>query len=756
MTPIPMNGQVRPMSASVVICCHTAARFDALCEAIRSVLVQTGENDEVVVVADHNPALLARVAKDFQQIRVIPNTGPRGLSGARNEGVAASVGDLIVFLDDDAVADGGMLAAMKTIAAPEGVLGVAGHVDPDWLGGRPAWFPSEMLWTVGCSYTGLRPGPVRNPIGALMAIKRSVLDATGLFQTELGRGASRLPLGCEETELCMRAARRFPGSIFVYASDVSCAHKVPASRATWRYLVTRCWAEGLSKAALAGQSVPLSGLAAEREYVLKTLPKAVATGFQDLGTGDVHGLLRAFAVVLGFVCTAVAYVMGRARMANVSGSLARLFDAGAGQLVLLGNAGALATGTLVSAILGFAYWWVAARAFSPHAVGLASAAISMMNLLAHIGEFGLGPLLLGYLPRFRDTAAAMISTALVGVIASCVLVGLVFIGIDAGFNLGLGAVIGGLPTASLFVFGVATTGVSLVLDQAFVGLLRSTTQMWRNVVFSGCKLAMLAAIAALMTGANELTIFATWIVAQALSLGFVMRLASRGERFWMRPRPSLLRPIVGEVLSHHALNIVLQAPSLVLPFLVTVVLSAETNAPFFAAWSLINVALLVPASLTTVLYSSGARDPHLMVFRLRMSLVLSAVLGVASGLGLLFFSSFVLGLFSPAYPLIAGAGLKVLGFGVLGVSVKYHYVALQRFAGRMAGAAGVLAVGAVVEMAAAVIGGRWGGLTGLTEGWVLGVCIEALIMAPAVLAAARPALRRIAPPLSIAAEMETA
>ena len=743
----------RPLTASVLICCHDDRRFEALGEAIGSVRTQVEAADEIVVVVDHNPALLARVAAAFPDVSVIPNAAPRGLSGARNTGVAASQGELVVFLDDDAVAGPGVLDAMKSLADRDTVLGIAGHVDPDWIAGRPAWFPAEMLWTVGCTYKGMQPGNVRNAIGALMAIKRSVLDAAGLFLTELGRGASRLPLGCEETELCIRAGRRFPGHAFVYATQVFCTHKVPASRATWRYLLTRCWAEGLSKAHLADRSVRTAGLSAERDYVLKTLPAAVATGLFDLCKGDVAGLLRACAVTLGFLATVLAFAWGRCRRIPAFRWLA---EQGSTSGALLGNAGALATGTLASAVLGFVYWLVAARGFSPRAVGLAAAAISMINLLAHVGEFGLGPLLLGYLPRFRAQAFAMLSTALVVVVVSCLLVAGLYLGGASAFDVGIAGLTDEPVTAALFVFGVVTTGLALVIDQAMVGLLRSTAQMWRNIIFAACKLALLLGLALAAGSAGAAWIFGTWILGQAISLAFMVRRLGDENRLLHRPRIALLRPILGDVLAHHALNIALQAPALALPFVVAVVLSPETNAAFFAAWALVNVALLVPASLTTVLYTTGSGEPRLMAPRLRLSLALSGGLGLVSGFGLLLFSPFVLGLFSPAYPALAGTGLKVLGFGVLGVAVKYHYVALKRFAGHMASAAAVVSVGCAVELVATIIGGRLGGLTGLTQGWVAAVTLEALAMAPAVIAAARADATAPVPLEAPRAELEAA
>ena len=405
---------------------------------------------------------------------------------------------------------------------------------------------------------------------------------------------------------------------------------------------------------------------------------------------------------------------------------------------MLTNASALATGTLATAVLGFSYWWFAARFFTPATVGLASAAISMMNLLGHVGEFGLGPLLIGQMPRTSKEAATLISTALTAVTMVCVLIGIAYLALSYGFSSHLGAILHSSRACVLFVLGVAVTGFTVVLDQALVGLLRSGLQMSRNMVFSLSKLGLLVAIAwSVGAAADETDIFNTWVAGQVLSLvilgGF---LAARKHSLWHRPRPELLRPLLGDVLSHHLLNIVLQAPGLALPFVVTVVLSAQVNAAFYAAWSLVNVVLLVPASLTTVVYSTGAREPALLGSRLRLSLLLSALVGLSAGIGFVLFSPFILRLFSPAYPLIAGASLKMLGFGTLGVMLKYHYVALQRLRKKMIGASLLLGVGSVLELVLAAVGGHLAGLDGLTEGWIAAVVLQAVLILPGIVAAA--------------------
>ena len=103
----------RPLSTSMVICCYNEQRWDDLCVAISSALAQGTALLEIIVVVDHNPELKGRIEARFPTTAVVENRHERGLSGARNTGLANSTGSLIAFLDDDAVADPTMIAVLQ-------------------------------------------------------------------------------------------------------------------------------------------------------------------------------------------------------------------------------------------------------------------------------------------------------------------------------------------------------------------------------------------------------------------------------------------------------------------------------------------------------------------------------------------------------------------------------------------------------------------------------------------------------------------
>ena len=88
------------IGTSVIIPVRNGANF--LAEAVESALVQLGPADEVLVVWDNSNDDTATVLKGFvdPRIRVIKGPG-LGVSGGRNAGLAAALGDFIAFLDHD-------------------------------------------------------------------------------------------------------------------------------------------------------------------------------------------------------------------------------------------------------------------------------------------------------------------------------------------------------------------------------------------------------------------------------------------------------------------------------------------------------------------------------------------------------------------------------------------------------------------------------------------------------------------------------
>lgn len=308
------------MRTSVVICVYTKERWDDIREAIESVRAQRRQPHELILVVDYNPDLHLELKKAYPDAIVVENIHEKGLSGGKNTGAETATGDIVAYLDDDAVADPGWLEALEEGFQTPEVVGVGGRTVPRWAtGSRPRWFPGEFDWTVGCTYTGMPTvrAPIRNVMGGNAAFRREVIGAVGGFHTGIGRsvqGRKNRPLGCEETEFCIRLSQSRPGSIMLFEPRALIEHKVSAQRARFAYFRARCFAEGLSKALVAASVGSGDGLSSERAYTLKTLPRGVLRGLGDTLRGDVAGLGRAAAIVVGLAWTTWGYVLGTLRL----------------------------------------------------------------------------------------------------------------------------------------------------------------------------------------------------------------------------------------------------------------------------------------------------------------------------------------------------------------------------------------------------------------------------------------------------------
>jgi hypothetical protein len=143
-----------------------------------------------------------------------------------------------------------------------------------------------------------------------MSFRYEVFQAVGGFRGEIGRVGMR-PVGCEETELCIRLSQQQSSRQLLCEPRSRVYHHVPVNRARGRYFVSRCFSEGLSKAMVSHLVGANDGLSSEWAYTFQTLPRGVMRGLSDvIRHRDLAGLARSAAIGTGLIITTVGYVYG--------------------------------------------------------------------------------------------------------------------------------------------------------------------------------------------------------------------------------------------------------------------------------------------------------------------------------------------------------------------------------------------------------------------------------------------------------------
>lgn len=242
-------------SISVVVCTHKRPRL--LAATLDSLATQSIEAREFEVIVvdnasrDRTPDVVGRARERLPaEVRYIQEAR-LGLGTARNSGVAASRGTLVAFIDDDAVADPGWLAALlQAFALGPDVWAVGGPVFPAWEAARPRWLTDDLLRSLSVVDWGDLERSLTWPerlIGTNAAFRRECLGALGGFRVDLGRTGQQL-LGSEDTELQQRIHAH--GKVVWYTPAAIVHHRVPAGRLNVPYFLKRTFGTGRSEVRL--------------------------------------------------------------------------------------------------------------------------------------------------------------------------------------------------------------------------------------------------------------------------------------------------------------------------------------------------------------------------------------------------------------------------------------------------------------------------------------------------------------------------
>ena len=245
-------------TVSVFICAYTVDRLGDIHEAVDSVLIQTLKPHEVILAIDHNEELFDRLVTELPlEGKVVLNTSIPGLSETRNAGILSSTGEIVAFIDDDAIAEATWLENLIPPFEVPRVMAVGGQAIPLWPKDKPpSWFPEEFDFTIGCTAHKklmLRAnGEVRNVTGSNMAFRNEIFQQIGFWESTLGRcelGRVKFnPTGGEEAELCLRLKSTIPDGVILFRPESVVNHKVIPQRATLNYVFKFCFREGITRA----------------------------------------------------------------------------------------------------------------------------------------------------------------------------------------------------------------------------------------------------------------------------------------------------------------------------------------------------------------------------------------------------------------------------------------------------------------------------------------------------------------------------
>jgi O-antigen/teichoic acid export membrane protein len=346
------------------------------------------------------------------------------------------------------------------------------------------------------------------------------------------------------------------------------------------------------------------------------------------------------------------------------------------------NALALMFTTAATALLGLAFWAVAARYYSTASVGRGSAMISSLTLMSTLAQLNLGNVFARYLPTAGRSSRRFVLRGYLVVVGFGLVLG-------AGFAMaGLGRAFFTHPLDRvLFPVYVAVIALFTLQDFVLLSIQAAKYIPVKNVIFSLVKLVLLAMLAAELPDHGIPVAWVLPAVVGAIAVTAAVRLRGlpdpndpntpAGE---LPDRRTMGGVIAGEYVSGAAGVVV----PMVLPLLVLWELGAEANAFFSMPWLVASSLSMLIWNVASSLLVEAATDKANAGALVRRALKLSLVVGGAGGLVELAGAPFILAVLGPEYAREGTDLLRVMALVVPFNAVLVAWTTLMRIHGRMA------------------------------------------------------------------------
>ncbi len=307
------------VEVSVVVCTYTPRMLDHFIECVESLVNQSYENIEIICIVDGNEDYYNRIINEYGEFlrenstKIFLNEKNLGLSESRNRGAELAEGDVVAFIDDDAIADERWIEELVKMYK-RGAIAAGGKLVPLWITKKPKWLPEEFYWLIGATHLGFPEvvAEVRNTFGSNISFKRNIFLDLGGFSKHLGIKGN-VVLQSEETEFCERMRKKY-GKGVMYNPNAIVYHKVFENRTKLGFLARRAFWQGYSKAVMERIA---DGVGEERNFLKYLLKSRIPARLKGMLRGDFRDGLKLFTIMLFTALVGAGYFGGKLRLIEI-------------------------------------------------------------------------------------------------------------------------------------------------------------------------------------------------------------------------------------------------------------------------------------------------------------------------------------------------------------------------------------------------------------------------------------------------------
>lgn len=329
--------------------------------------------------------------------------------------------------------------------------------------------------------------------------------------------------------------------------------------------------------------------------------------------------------------------------------------------------------SIISSLLGLAFWIIAARSYSVSDTGLAVALISASGLIISISKFGLDVSIIRFLGRETHKATLINTCLTVTGIATLAISILFILGTDIWANKLNFIRDSAFYTLSFIIF-TCLFGMFIIQSNVFIALRNAKYSFLHNIIVVGLRIPLAIFMASFFASFG---IFGSWGISLCIGMFISMFFFSRVAVSGYSPYPIIHGQMVKEIANFSASNYVVNffsgAPALLIPLLVLQLLSPEESAYFYLTYSIANILFMIPGAFSVSLFAEGSNNEESIIPNLKKAIRHSYIFLIPSVLMIILFGNVFLLLFGKGYSSNGHLLLALLAISGLFITLNSFY-----------------------------------------------------------------------------------
>jgi O-antigen/teichoic acid export membrane protein len=380
----------------------------------------------------------------------------------------------------------------------------------------------------------------------------------------------------------------------------------------------------------------------------------------------------------------------------------------------------------ITSLLGFLFWVLVARLYPADQVGLATALISGVSLLATFSKLGFDYALIRFLPEENDQKS-MIDTSFSVVGIFSLLLAVIFIAGLGWWSKELLFVQQNFFLCVIFVILTAVNSLAMIQSCVFIGL-RSSQYSFVQSLISGLLKMPLPVI---LSSLGLIGIFFSWGIAISAALLVGVLYSTPRIISGYHYRLLIRKPVINKMFhfsTYNYISDILDAlPALLFPLIVLNLLPHEMNAYYYMAYTVSSILVMIPVAVNSSLFAEGSYEPQKLPSNIIKTIKFTLLLLIPAILLIVLLGDKLLLAFGKQYSQNATHLLWLLAFSSLPMAIIRIYVTINRIRLKMRPVIIVFAVNTLGILATSYFLVPRMGLMGIGLSWISVQTVMALV-----------------------------